>query len=75
MNRKFIAKPNTYFKVGTECKLIFSMSQGDYLYGEFQGIHAIDTIAEMNKFPGHNFGDEIIINEICSFNDFDIVER
>ena len=61
INKKYIAKPDTWFKEGTECKLLDDYSES-FDGGLFEGI-----IIDEN-------GNEKIDEEICDFNEFNIIE-
>ena len=56
---KFIAKPNTWFKEGSEAKFIecLHINGDNQLYGVFEGIRV-------------RKGQEIIQQEVCCFDEF-----
>jgi hypothetical protein len=90
---KYIAKPNTWFKEGTECML------REYLYdipeckrndgtiqkaskcGIFDGIRICeDSLCEggINRETGkpfHAVGEEYKKGEVCSYDEFEIIEN
>jgi len=67
---KYIAKSNTWFKSGTECKLIDYCGDAG---GIFEGIHIIeDMIDAQNR--NVKIGDEILDQELCQWDEFEEVE-
>lgn len=68
---KFIAKPNTWFKAGTECKLIVEYGSGSSRSGIFLGIRITENPASEG---GYEVGEEREDEEGCTFDEFDIVE-
>lgn len=63
IKKKYIAKPNTWFKQGSEAKLIeYLHVDGDgNKYGLFEGIKInID-------------GSDIISTEVCAYDEFEII--
>ena len=63
IKKKYIAKPNTWFKEGTEVKLIeyLHVDGNGNKYGLFEGIH-IDN----NK-------NDTISTEVCAYDEFEII--
>jgi hypothetical protein len=59
----FVAKPNTWFKQGTEAKLI------EYLHDDMNGV-------KYGLFEGIKERDGKLMTEaeVCSYEDFDIIE-
>ena len=78
MEKIYIAKSNTWFKAGTEVELV------DYQYniltekfGTFKGIYIVrDTpYDKLWHDKGHKVGDEVVMTEMCSYNEFEIYDR
>jgi hypothetical protein len=69
----------TWFKQGTECKLIEDWRNKKFPgfnSGLFEGLFIIDnekTKRIKEKWKNNKVGDEVIDREVCSFNEF-IVE-
>ena len=76
---KYIAKPNQWFKAGSEAKLIEYYYTGDdgKKYGLFRGTYIIgDT--DYDKFwtsQGFETGMEVQMNEVCCYNEFIVEEQ
>jgi len=73
---KYIAKPDTWFKEGTECFKDEDMYRGSAIY---RGTYVIGSCNPdgYDKFwyeKGHKDGDEVEMREICSHNEFEIIE-
>jgi len=71
---EYIARKDTWFKEGTECKLIEDFG---YNSGIFEGIFVIDEknwLKVKTKWNNNKVGDEVIDREVCSFNEFIIKE-
>ncbi len=69
---KYIANRNTWFKEGTECTLVEEYDGCDF--GLFRGIYIISD-TEYDEFwynQGYSIGDEVMMNEVCLFNEFNI---
>lgn len=66
--RKYIAKPNTWFKEGTEVRLIeYLICDKDGIkYGTFEGVR-----------DGVNDGvsDGVRESEVCSYDEFNIIDE
>jgi len=71
---KYIAKPDTWFKAGSEAKLMEYLYTGDdgKMVGIFRGTYIVgDT--DYDKFwtsQGFNVSDEVQMNEACSYDEF-----
>ena len=69
---KYISKKDGWFKEGTECRLI------DHIFvdhGLFNGIYIVGN-SDYDKFwhnKGYKVGDEVNMNEICLYDEFDIL--
>jgi len=68
------AKPQTWFKEGTVAELIESVyTNKDREFGMFRGTYIVgDT--DYDKFwhkKGHLKGDEVVMNELCCFDEFE----
>lgn len=66
---KYIAKKDTWFKEGTECELIESYDESCGLY---RGVYIVSD-SEYDKYwynKGHIKGDEVIMNEVCTHDEF-----
>lgn len=71
-NKHYIAKKDTWFKEGTECVLLEDyegrgLYNGTYIVGENENY---DTFWHKK---GHNEGDEVNMNEVCSHDEFYMV--
>lgn len=71
----------TWFKQGTECKLVedWRDKKTGYNNGLFEGALVIDEekwLTIKTKWNNNNLkvGDEVIDTEVCNFEEFDIVE-
>ena len=77
---KYIAKKDTWFKEGTECKLIEDYrDENENLAGGnsglFEGVFVIDEekwLKVKTKWKNNKVGDEVDDTEVCNFNEFDI---
>ena len=68
---KYIAKPNTWFKAGTEVELLVDCRPDGWDLGIFKGIRICENSgAEAGKPVGTEYLDE----EDCSFDEFEIKE-
>lgn len=77
---KYIAKPQTWFKAGSEAKLIvYQYTDADIFgkkYGLFRGTYIIGD-SDYDKFwisQGFETGMEIQMNEVCCYDEFIIEE-
>lgn len=68
---KYIAKPNTWFKAGTEVELIDDYRSSDWNSGLFRGIRVTEDSGSEGGYP---VGVERIDEEMCSFDEFEISE-
>jgi len=73
-NKRYFAKEDTWFKVGTECKLIedFEGLNGGY----YRGIYVIGENRGYDKLwheKGYKEGDEVEMNEVCLHDEFDVI--
>lgn len=68
---KYIAKPNTWFAAGTECILIDDY-RPQWGAGLFSGLRICENPDAEGGIPvgAHRIDDE----EICGFDEFDVVE-
>jgi hypothetical protein len=69
MKKIFIAKPNTWYKEGTECKLLQEYEENGF--GLFEGIRIAQEDYEK---PRHEIGEEYLDEEVCTYDEFYIVE-
>lgn len=72
---KYITKPNEWFKANTEAILIDDYRSGpspDFNMGLFEGIRICEN--PLSEGQWHEIGDEYIDQEVCGFDEFDIVE-
>lgn len=68
---KYIAKKGTWFKEGTECELIEDYKEAGGLY---RGTYIVGN-SNYDKFwnqKGYKEGDEVIMNEVCSHDEFEV---
>ena len=78
---KYIAKPDTWFKTGTECVLeeFLYESPGNGKSGIFRGIRVCENplaeggINPRTGKPFHEVGEEYEKSEVCSYNEFEII--
>lgn len=74
---KYIAKPDTWFNEGTKCILQSDFRDGNFNIGLFRGTYTVGPNEGYDKFwhkRGHKEGDQVEMNEVCNFDEFDIVE-
>ena len=77
---KYIAKKDTWFKGGTECKLVEDYRDENFPgfnSGLFEGIFIIDEekwLKVKTKWNNNKVGDEVEDSEVCNFNEFDVIE-
>ncbi len=69
--KKYIAKPNTWFKEGSECILV---SDCENFGGIFSGIRVCEDNPNENSM-GYKPGEEREDEELCSWDEFEIVEN
>ena len=72
----FIAKENTWFKENTEAILLEDYRKENYNAGRFQGVYIVGSCNPdgYDKFwyeKGFKDGDEVVMIEICSFDEFE----
>lgn len=86
--KKYIAKPHTWFKEGTEATILPDDDFGE-MGGIYEGIYIVgtcvddtgaiyDPYAGYNKFwidKGYKIGDEVIMRELCGHDEFDVIEE
>ncbi len=76
---KYIAKKDTWFKEGTEVKLIEDYRDQNYPeIGLFEGIFVIDDkkwLTVKQKWNNNRVGDEVIDREICNFDELEVVYK
>jgi hypothetical protein len=73
-NKRYFAKEGTWFKAGTECKLIEDFEGMDG--GLYRGIYVIGENKGPDTFwhtKGHKEGDEIEITDFCDHDEFDVI--
>lgn len=68
---RYIAKPNTWFKAGTECKLVCPYNDQGTIGGIFSGIRITEN---PESEGGYAVGEEREDEEGCSYDEFEIVE-
>lgn len=75
MKSRFIAKPNTWFKEGSECEFmgwVTPHSLDGFRAGLFYGPRIVESLSE-----GHGcrfIGDEIMDEEVCCEDEFEVIE-
>jgi hypothetical protein len=70
---KYIAKPDTWFKEGTEAKLIddYRLEDPSLDFGLFEGIKICENPkSESHKIVGEEYQDQ----EICFFEEFEEID-
>ena len=65
--KAYIAKPNTWFKAGTKCKLV---SDCESAGGIFRGIRVCSHPLSENRKEGEEYEDE----ELCPWDEFEVKE-
>lgn len=69
------AKPDTWFKEGTVAELIESFYTNDGKeFGIFRGTYIVGPNEGYDKFwhdKGFGEGDEVVMNELCCFDEFE----
>jgi hypothetical protein len=73
-NKRYFAKEGTWFKAGTECKLIedFEGMNG----GLYRGIYIVGENGGYATFwhnKGYKEDDEVEMNEFCRHDEFDVI--
>ena len=68
---KYIAKPNTWFKEGTECKLICPYNDEGTIGAIFSGVRVCENPESEKEELGKEYEDE----EGCSYSEFEIIEN
>ena len=68
MNKKFIAKPDTWFDAGTECELLVDC-RPELSIGIFKGIRTSQGVPEL-----HSVGEKYVDEEDCSFDEFEEID-
>lgn len=74
-NKTYIAKENSWFKKGTECKLLEDYKEAGGLY---RGIYVVGQNAGYDTFwhnKGYSEGDEVEMNEVCSHDEFEVLSH
>lgn len=75
--KKYIAKKDTWFKEGTEVKLIEKFWDSPHI-GLFEGTFVIDDESWL-KVKSHwndkKVGDEVQDREVCNFDEFKIINE
>jgi len=76
--KKYIAKADSWFKEGTEVKLVEDYRGDNFAsIGLFEGIFVIDEekwLKVKQHWNNNKVGDEVIDREVCNFDEFDIIE-
>ena len=70
---RYIAKPDTWFKEGTEAKFLGEMYRDDLgvVHGLFSGVRVCQNPGSEGMW--HQLGEEYEDEEICSFEEFEEV--
>jgi hypothetical protein len=71
MAKKYVAKPDTWFVAGTVCELVDDYSP-QMTCGLFRGLRKCENPASEG---GHPLGEVREDEEVCSFDEFDVVEE
>lgn len=79
--KRYIALPNTWFKAGTDCRLITYLYElKEKQYGQFEGTYVIGN-PENDAYDkafwlkiGYHMGDEVTMKNICCYEEFEINE-
>jgi len=73
----YIAKADTWFKAGTIAELLeyFYTDGNGQKYGLFRGTYVVKNNEGYNKIwhdKGYEEGDEVLMNEVCAYEEFEI---
>jgi hypothetical protein len=76
---KYIAKPDNWFKAGTEAKLIefYYAENNGKNFGLFEGTYVVCKNEGYDTFwhkKGYKKGDEVQMREVCAYDEFEIIE-
>lgn len=79
---KYIAKPNQFWKEGTECEFIAECGDSSHRLFEFKGTYTLrckqDVAAFGKQYPNCKIGDDVIAYDLELFDDledvFEIIE-
>ena len=79
MAAQYIAKPDTWFKEGTVAELIeYLYTDGENCkYGLFEGTYVVAKTTGYDKIwinKGYKLGDEVKMNEVCAYDEFERIE-
>jgi hypothetical protein len=68
----YIAKPQTWFKEDSIVELLeyLTIDTEGNKYGLFRGIHIV-SIKDMSWLADYDIGEEVMTNEVCSYNEFE----
>ena len=72
VSKRYFAKPDEWFKEGSECKLIEDFGDGR---GLFNGVYIVGENNGYDTFwhnKGHKEGDEVTMNEVCTYDEFNV---
>ena len=78
-SKTYIAKPNTWYRTGTDCRLVeYLYEHKGKQYGHFEGLYIIGR-PENKTYDesywlriGYKSGDEVFMKSICPYDDFEI---
>jgi hypothetical protein len=78
-SKRYIARPNTWFREGYDCRLIeYLYDHQGKKYGQFEGLYVIGkpenaTYDECFWLKiGHKSGDEVLMKTILPYDEFEI---
>lgn len=78
MEKRYIAKNDTWFDKGTEAILIEQINNaGDEMLGNFEGTYTVGDSAYDNFWhnKGHKIGDKVTMREVCGYDEFEIINK
>ena len=70
MTKRYIAKPNTWYKEGTEAFLICEVTDDS---GLFKGIKKVEEDDNISFIENYGIGYEFEDEELCGYDEFDII--
>ena len=76
MAAQYIAKANSWFKEGSTAELLeYLYTDGDNCkYGLFGGTYVVEKTTGYDKLwidKGYKVGDEVQMNEVCAYDEFE----
>lgn len=78
MEKRYVAKDDTWFDVGSEAVLIeYMYDAGSEAFGNFEGTYTVGDSGYDCYWhkKGHKTGDKVVMREVCSYNEFHITNK